>query len=175
MPKIQRFVQNQKENPIKQLMTGSSFKYTFAGVFLFLLSLLLIWFLFLQTKTAAGEGVATTQKLPPTAPIVFELPKAPTKEEVSNYIAIQSKEQGLNPEMMLCIAFHESGYDYLIKNKHSTASGVFQFLKGTWIGTRTQMGMEPSSPFNAKDNIDTAIWKVKHGGIHAWDLDSECF
>lgn len=172
MYKIQRFRKNKSENPIRSLKISNSFKYTLSGVFLLFLSCLLIWCLFIQAKPVIGEE---TQNLPLQQAIVFELPKAPTREEVVNYIAIQSKEQGLNPEMMLCIAFHESGYNFLAKNPNSSASGIFQFLKGTWSATRTQMGMESSSPFNARDNIDTAIWKIKHGGIHAWDLDSECF
>ena len=54
-----------------------------------------------------------------------------SKEEVQTLIIQYSQQYGINPEVPLCIARYESGYNYLSSNKSSSASGVFQYLSGT--------------------------------------------
>lgn len=127
---------------------------------------------FYQIEPALGDE---KQEIALQQPIILSLPNAPTREEVANYIGFKALEMKLDPAMVLRIAKCESGLNYLSKNKNSTASGIFQFLNSTWSSTRKQMGVEKSSQFNAQDNIDTAIWKIKNGGIGAWNESKKCW
>lgn len=143
-----------------------------------------IWYILLVLLLIPAVCVATirvvsssldAQKTAITEPIILELSEQPTKAEVASYIAKKATQEGVDADTMLRIAKCESGYNYLAKNSNSTASGVYQFLNSTWLNTRVQMGVDKSSVFNAKDNIDTAIWKVKNGGIKAWDASFKCW
>ena len=66
---------------------------------------------------------------------------------VEGLIKEMAPKYGVNTDTALRIAFCESRFDPLAKNKNSTASGVYQFLNGTW--ERNCEG----DVFNAEDNI----------------------
>lgn len=53
---------------------------------------------------------------------------------IQQVIKDYSEAYGVNVDTALRIASCESRFDPLAKNKYSTASGVYQFLKGTWEG-----------------------------------------
>lgn len=61
---------------------------------------------------------------------------------------------------------------------HYTASGIYQFTNPTWRATRRQMG-EPDDQLllkhNSIENIRTALWKIKNGGISAWNASKHCW
>jgi hypothetical protein len=78
-----------------------------------------------------------------------------TKEEVTSLIEYYSTLYGYSAEKAKKIAFCESGYRWDAKNKYSTASGVFQYVRGTWSGT--EEGRNGESPLNADANIRAAI------------------
>jgi soluble lytic murein transglycosylase-like protein len=54
------------------------------------------------------------------------------KETVKEMIIRLSEEYGVNTDTALRIAWCESRFDPLAKNPNSSASGVFQFLSGTY-------------------------------------------
>jgi soluble lytic murein transglycosylase-like protein len=62
----------------------------------------------------------------------------------------------------LAVARCESGYNPNAYNP-SGASGVFQFMPGTWAGTPEHS----SSPFNAAANIRAAWWLFSRDG-YTW-------
>lgn len=78
-----------------------------------------------------------------------------TKEEVQQLIRSYSALYGIESDAPLCIARFESGYNQFSKNSNSTASGVFQYLNGTWAGT--DEGRAGLSVFDAEANIKAAI------------------
>lgn len=55
------------------------------------------------------------------------------------------------------------------RNPRSTASGCAQFLSGTWRSTRRRMGKPIVSPFDARANVETLAWTIKHQGTRPWN------
>lgn len=96
---------------------------------------------------------------------------------VQELIIKYSEEYNIPSKLTLTIAKCESGFKPTAQNKTSTASGIFQFLNGTWIQTRTQMGLDTSLELkmNAEENIKTAMWKIANGGLRAWDASKSCW
>ena len=103
------------------------------------------------TKTAEEKDE------PPSTPVKIE-----TKEQIENYI---KEKFGASAETMLAIAKCESGLNPSAKNSRSTASGVFQIIKGTWQGN-TEASWDER--FDAKTNIDTAFTIWSHRGTQPW-------
>lgn len=55
------------------------------------------------------------------------------------------------------------------QNPYSSASGCAQFVNGTWRSTRKRMGKPIVSPFDARANVETLAWTVRHQGTHPWN------
>ena len=101
--------------------------------------------------------------------LVVMVEEAKTIPELIEY---HSKKNGLPVETMKAIAFAESTYRPKVKNDHSTATGLFQIVIGTWqhfkcTGSRT----------DAEDNIKCAM-KIateinKGGGLHHWNESAD--
>lgn len=74
------------------------------------------------------------------------------------------------------IIWCESQWVVNAKNSHSTASGLAQFINGTWRSTRISMGRDPSLElkYNPYEHIDTAVWLLKYSGIHHWAASKHC-
>jgi hypothetical protein len=74
------------------------------------------------------------------------------------------------------IIYCESRWVVTAKNNHSTASGLAQFINGTWVSTRKAMGRDPSLQlkYDPYEHIDTAVWLLKHSGIHHWAASKHC-
>lgn len=74
---------------------------------------------------------------------------------------------------MLRIAMCESGLRWDAKNPTSTASGVFQYLAGTW--RNTSEGRKGTSAFDADANIRMAVGHVAVHGTGAWNASISCW
>lgn len=61
-------------------------------------------------------------------------------------------------QIMAC----ESRGDPEAKNPYSTASGLFQFLEGTWPGAARGAGFGDADRFDPEANIAAAAWLVQH-------------
>lgn len=84
-----------------------------------------------------------------------------SKDEVIQLIKDYSAQYGIDPAVPLRIAKCESGYNQFSKNRSSSASGVFQYLSGTWKGTdEAKAGL---SVWDADANVKAA---VKYMAIH---------
>jgi soluble lytic murein transglycosylase-like protein len=94
------------------------------------------------------------------------VPLPPTIEEkptdVVWLIKYYSKKYEYDVDLALNIAWCESGYRPNAKNKTSTASWVFQFLRSTWASNSKRYLWRPWDVFNADDNIKVAIQKLKN-------------
>ena len=99
--------------------------------------------------------------------------KTYSKEEVQDLIIRYSQQYGINPEVPLCIAKHESGYNQFSKNKSSSASGVFQYLTSTWEST--DEGKAGLSVFDAEANIKAAIKHMaSRKSTQPWEVRNKC-
>lgn len=86
--------------------------------------------------------------------------------------------QKLPPDSTLDrIAQCESGNSATAKNTHSSASGRFQFLSGSWelYGTELWGSTEGKSVFNYKDNTELAEYVSKKYGYGSWDSSKLCW
>ena len=94
-----------------------------------------------------------------------------TKTPKSEVEGLIRKHFGEHAEKAIKVAKCESGLNPNAKNKHSTASGVFQIIKGTWIGNRKAMGLDTdlSLRFNAEENIKTAKYIYDHRNWQPWE------
>jgi hypothetical protein len=99
--------------------------------------------------------------------------KTYSKEEVQQLIKHYSLQYGINPEVSLCIAKLESGFNQFSKNKSSTASGVFQYLSSTWKSTdESKLGL---SVFDADANIRAAIkYMASRKSTQPWEVKNKC-
>lgn len=85
---------------------------------------------------------------------------------VPEMIRKEAKLAGHPVEVMVSIARAESNFRPHAKNNHSTATGVFQILIGTWNwfdceGERT----------DAEDNIKCAM-AIADDGLHHWNASA---
>lgn len=67
----------------------------------------------------------------------------PTQDEIKTYITQEALKHGISPMVALRIANCESGYDRLVKNQNSTATGIYQFLDSTWEHNCTGNRLDP--------------------------------
>ena len=96
-----------------------------------------------------------------------------SKAEVEALIAYYSKLYGIDDYTPRCIAFHESGYNQFSKNKTSSASGVFQYLSGTWKAT--DEGKAGRSVFDADANVKAAVkYMASRKSTQPWSVRSKC-
>lgn len=96
--------------------------------------------------------------IPPQEP-----PPPPTVVEL---IKIYSEEYGVNYNLAYTLAKLESNLKPTAKNSRSSASGVFQFVSGTWNG------LCEGSVWNAEDNVSCALRIISEGGLSHWTSDS---
>lgn len=96
-----------------------------------------------------------------------------SKEEVKTLIVSYSEQYGINPNMPLCIAEKESGFNQLSANKHSSAKGAFQYLDGTWKAT--DEGKAGLSVMDADANVKAAIkYMAIHKSTKPWVTAKNC-
>ncbi|HEX8196363.1 MAG TPA: transglycosylase SLT domain-containing protein [Pyrinomonadaceae bacterium] len=93
--------------------------------------------------------------------------------EVQDLIRKYSQQYSISPETPLCIAKKESGFNSSSRNPKSTASGVFQYIAGTWKAT--DEGKAGLSVFNADANIKAAIkYMSSRKNAKPWTVHTKC-
>jgi hypothetical protein len=97
-----------------------------------------------------------------------------TKEEIIALINSYARTYNIDPALPLRIAKCESGYRWDAKNSSSTASGVYQYLSGTWTGTdEAKAGL---SVFDADANVRAAIkYIASRGHAQPWNASKHCW
>lgn len=113
--------------------------------------------LFMFTETTASYATYTSPEAPESL-IEHEKPK-----DVKGLIIYYSELYNIDYRVPMEIASAESSFNPLAKNKHSTASGVFQFIKSTWAHYCE------GDVFDADANIHCAVRMISEGGIRHWD------
>lgn len=114
-----------------------------------------------------------TEVVSTTTSIVVAAPEPLTNEEK---IVQEATLVGIDPQLALAIAWCESKYIETTKNPHSTASGIFQFIRGTWQQTVRQMQLPPeSNVFDADTNIKAGVWLLKKEGTKPWNASKHCW
>lgn len=95
---------------------------------------------------------------------------------IAEYIEARAMKYGYSPKRAVAIAKCESGLLPTAKSKTSSASGIFQFIKGTWEGTMVEMG-EPvnSNRFDPHFNIEAGVYLLGKGGESHWSESKSCW
>ena len=90
-----------------------------------------------------------------------------SRDEVINEIVKQSRNFGLDENMMLALARCENDtFDPTRKNPTSTATGIYQYVVGTWNETQSaKNGIERT---DYKANIKEAMIDVSNGESWRW-------
>ena len=91
-----------------------------------------------------------------------------SKEWIKGIILSKAEEQNINPDLFLKIAKCESGLNPNAKNKNSSASGLFQFLKSTWNKTITELKQPNWDIFNPVHNAEAAAYLMSKDGTKHW-------
>jgi hypothetical protein len=93
--------------------------------------------------------------------------------EVEALIRDYALRYNVSPELPLRIAYCESGYNRNSKNRHSSASGVYQYLASTW--RNTEAGRNGVSVFDADANVRTAVQYIATKGTSPWNASRSCW
>lgn len=122
----------------------------------------------------------------PLRPVDGRLPGAPQghgtpsaglrvwgKEEVKELIRVHASNVGVSVDLVTRIAECESGLRWDARNPHSTASGVMQYLSGTWANT--EAGRAGISVFDADANIRMAVTHIAVHGTSPWRSSQACW
>jgi hypothetical protein len=100
--------------------------------------------------------------------------RAWSKEEVIELIRRHSASYpSLDVNLALRISFCESGWRWDARNPHSTASGVFQYLAGTWANTAE--GRRGVPVMDADANVRMAISHIAVHGTSPWNASKGCW
>ena len=96
-------------------------------------------------------------------------------EIVKAEIVKQANIYGVDPDLMLSIAFCESGYNNIVVNQgNSTATGVYQYLIRTWMATDSWKENRLART-DYKANILEAVKAVSRGEIDKWNASKHCW
>lgn len=126
------------------------------------------------TPTPTLTPTPTSTPMPTFTPAPTSTPKptlTPTPIPISDFEAYfdqYSSQYEVDKNQLKKIAYCESGGGTGARN--GDHGGMFQFSTQTWQHTRSQMGADtnPDLRFGAKESIETAAFKIAHGGITAW-------
>jgi len=96
-----------------------------------------------------------------------------TRDEVKELIRVHAAAYGIDARLPLAIAHCESGFKWNAANSQSSASGVFQYVSGTWRSTRE--GRRGTSVFDTEAHIRMAVAHIATLGTAAWNASRGCW
>lgn len=125
-----------------------------------------------SSQNTSSRKLGIAQSIPPTSAGVYN-GRHYNQSEVIQLIEDYSRTYRIESAAPLCVAKLESGYNQFSKNKSSSASGVFQYLSGTWKAT--DEGKAGLSVFDADANVRAAIkYMASRKSLTPWVVGSRC-
>lgn len=126
-----------------------------------------------EAKVEVKPVIALEAPFVETVPstIVPEPPEAPPKS-VEEKIREKAIEYKVDPNLAVKIAKAESNLNPNAKNSKSSASGIYQFLDGTFVSyciRDFQFTHSLDNKLNPDIQIECAVRMLSEGGIHHWD------
>ncbi len=99
-----------------------------------------------------------------------------TQAQIQDYIIYQAQKQQVSVSLALNIARCESRFSPDAKNPHSSASGIYQMIRGTWEKTTDDLLWEGDQDvFDPKLNIIAGIHLLKQAGSNPWLASKSCW
>lgn len=92
---------------------------------------------------------------------------------MKHLIRVHAAAYGIDANLPLAIAHCESGFKWNAANSRSSASGVFQYVSGTW--RRTREGRKGTSVFDTEAHIRMAVAQIATLGTAAWNASRGCW
>ena len=89
--------------------------------------------------------------------------------EIKAYIRQQAERYGVDPDLALLIAKHESNFDQYAANKKSSAKGIYQFLDSSFMILCNNV--VPEDVWDYKINVRCALRVISEGGLSHWTAD----
>lgn len=113
----------------------------------------------------------------PHASPVITKPNKLTQSDDTRTIKYYAELYKVDYLLAKSIAWCESRYDPSVDNAYSSASGLYQFLDGTWkhYGKLKWGSLEGKSVYNYGDNAELAVWVISKYGTHDWDASRVCW
>lgn len=106
---------------------------------------------------------------------VFDGIQLTSKAQIEDWIVHRAMAYDLPVDKVLATAQCESNLIPDAKSKTSSATGIFQFIIGTWEWTMSDMGLPKDlDRTNPEINIEAAMFLMKNSGIHHWDESKAC-
>ena len=96
------------------------------------------------------------------------------RQVIQSIIVAEALAFGVDPGLGIFLASVESDFNSNARSKESTASGVFQWIKGSWMGICVKgykIGDEHEDVFDATLNIRCAMKTIANGGLRHWLAD----
>ena len=88
-----------------------------------------------------------------------------------------AKERNFDDVLLTNIAFCESSYNPKATNGTSSATGLFQYLKGTWEEAVKIRGLDWTleDRTNIEKSTDMIMWHIERGNLSKWDESKNCW
>jgi hypothetical protein len=77
-------------------------------------------------------------------------------------------DQGYSPDRLVALAACESSFRPWAVNVRSGASGLLQFMPGTWASNGRRFGYGPQDIWNAHAQAEVGAWMLAHGMAYEW-------
>ena len=97
-----------------------------------------------------------------------------TTAKLKSALSYYCRKYGTDYKLIDKIIFCESSWDEDAKNKNSSASGLAQFLNGTWnyFNDKRGLSLDKNNPYH---QIEMMTWIISQGGISHWDESKNCW
>jgi hypothetical protein len=171
-----------KPNKNKNTFTISKKSFRFLDLYALFFSLLLVPAIGIYCLNALNTmtpiSVEASYRKPEVEKVkenkVYAYNERVPEEIIKEEIKTVSKLIGCDENLMLRIAKCESGYDNLAWNTAGTATGVYQYLIGTWQGTQSWK-QHRYARTDYKANIREACLDIANGEINKWSESRACW
>ena len=88
--------------------------------------------------------------------------------DIEAIIRAAAAKYGVDAQQLLRVAWCESRYNPNAYNSALGASGLFQFIPGTWAANSARAGYGGASVFDPVANANVAAWMFAHGQSGQW-------
>jgi hypothetical protein len=92
----------------------------------------------------------------------------PVPAEIESVIRAAAAAWGADASQLLRVAWCESRYNPSAINARSGASGLFQFMPGTWAANSVRAGHAGASAFDPVASANTAAYMFRNGQAWQW-------